>query len=41
MESGESLKTAIVMGKMGLGREAAEAKLGAAGGKLSTVLREQ
>ncbi|HZL26341.1 MAG TPA: N-acetylmuramic acid 6-phosphate etherase [Acidobacteriaceae bacterium] len=38
VESGESVKTAIVMGKLGLGREAAAARLHAGGGVLRAAL---
>ncbi|MEO7028253.1 MAG: N-acetylmuramic acid 6-phosphate etherase [Acidobacteriaceae bacterium] len=41
VESGSSVKAAIVMEKLGLRREAAEAKLDAAGGVLSTALATQ
>jgi N-acetylmuramic acid 6-phosphate etherase len=37
--SGNSVRTAIVMGKLGLGREQAEARLAQAGGRISEALR--
>lgn len=39
-ESGRSVKTAIVMQRLGVGREDAEQKLAAAGGRVSTALGE-
>jgi N-acetylmuramic acid 6-phosphate etherase len=38
VESGESVKTAIVMGKLGLGRESAEERLAAVGGVLARAM---
>jgi N-acetylmuramic acid 6-phosphate etherase len=37
--SGDSVKTAILMGRLGLGREEAERRLAGAGGRLSEALR--